>query len=130
MSLPLLRRLLLYFFSLFFFVFGLAGLFAPAMLAAKLNLAPLNSTGLGELRALYGGGFAGIGLVILAGLRCKTAGPGLLLAIGIIAAGIAAGRLFSTLLDHDIGTAGPAAITEIIMAAACFFESRQGRVQQ
>lgn len=122
-----LRRLLLYGFSLFFILFGLAGLFAPTMLAARLHLAPVNNAGLGELRGLYGGGFTGFGLVILAGLRCKAAGAGLLLAMGIIAAGIAAGRLVSLATDHDTGFAAPAALWEFILAAACYFESRQER---
>jgi hypothetical protein len=128
MSLSLLRRLLLYFFALFFIGFGLYALVAPALIAAKLNLAPVNTAGLGELRGLYGGGFCGIGVVILAGLRCKTAGPGLLLAIAIISCGIVAGRVLSMALDHDASFAAPVAIEELILAAACYFESRRGRV--
>jgi hypothetical protein len=120
------RRGLLYFFSAFFILFGLACLFAPALLAAKLNLMPADSAGTGEVRSLYGGGFAGFGLVIFAGLRCKQEGRGLLLAMSIIIGGIVVGRLFSIVIDHDYSFAAPNAILEFIMAAACYFESRQG----
>ncbi len=119
------RRCLLYFFSAFFIVFGLVGLFAPVMLLNALHLRPVTSAGLGELRSLYGGGFAGIGLVILAGLRCP-AGRGLLLAISIIMGGIVLGRLVSLLLDHDFSFAASNAIFELIIAALCYYESRQG----
>jgi hypothetical protein len=127
MSLSQLRRLLLIFFGLFFLAFGLAGLFAPAMLAAQLHLMPLTNAGLGELRALYGGGFAAIGFTIFAGLRCKVNGPGLLLAMSILLAGIAAGRVVSLIADHDVGFAAPNGLFEFLLAAACYSESRRER---
>lgn len=118
----LLRRSLLYFFSAFFLVFGLVALFAPAMLFLELHLRPITLAGLGELRALYGGGFFAFGVVILAGLRSKT--PGLLLAMAIILCGIAIGRLFSLIFDQDFAFAAYNATLEFIMAACCYFESR------
>src|SRR6516165_8371348 len=110
------RLCLLYLFGAFFLLFGLAGLLNPAMLAAKLNLLPLSSAGLGEIRGLYGGGFAGFGLVILAGLRSRAAGPGLLLGMSIILGGIVIGRLASMAVDHDYAFALPAALIEALMA--------------
>lgn len=120
------RRCLLYVFSIFFIAFGLTGLLSPVRLIAAVHLMPMTSAGLGELRALYGGGFTGFGLVILAGLRCPSAARGLLLGMSIILACIAVGRLISMGLDHDYHFAASDAIYEIIMAASCYYESRQG----
>jgi len=120
------RRYLLYVFSAFFIAFGLTALFDPARLVTGLHLMPVTSAGLGELRALYGGGFTGFGLVILAALRRPATGPGMLLAMSIILAGIAVGRLVSMGFDHDYHFAASAAIYELIMAASCYYESRQG----
>jgi hypothetical protein len=126
MSMRLLRRSLLYFFSVCFLVFGLIGLFAPAMLIAELHLRPITLAGLGELRGVYGGGFFAFGLVILAGLRSKTNSSGLLLAMCIIFTCIALGRLFSILFELDFAYAAQTAIPEIIMAVCCYYESRPG----
>ncbi len=120
------RRCLLYVFSVFFIAFGLTGLFAPVRLVTALHLMPVTSAGLGELRALYGGGFTGFGVVILAALRRPATGPGMLLAMSLIFAGIACGRLVSMGFDHDYHFAASDAIYEIIIAASCYYESRQG----
>jgi hypothetical protein len=120
------RRALLYLFGAFFIVFGLTGLFAPALLTAKLNLMPENIAGTGEMRGLYGGGFIGFGLVTLAGLHSQAVSRGLLLAMSIIIGGIVFGRLFSMAVDHDYNAVAPAAIPEFVMALCCYFESRQG----
>jgi hypothetical protein len=120
------RRLLLYFFAAFFIAFGLVGLFDPARLMGAVNLMAVNNTGTGEMRGLYGGGFTAFGLTTLAGLRCKAAGSGLLLAMCIICGGIVVGRFFRMVLDHDAGFAAQSALPEIIMAACCYFESRHG----
>jgi Domain of unknown function (DUF4345) len=119
------RRCLLYVFSVFFIVFGLTGLLAPVRLLPALHLLPVTSAGLGELRALYGGGFTGFGLVVLAALRRPATGPGMLFAMSIILAGIATGRVVSILLDHDNHAAASDAVYELIMAASCYYESRQ-----
>ncbi len=124
MSIRLFRRALLYFFAVFFLVFGLIGLFAPAMLITELRLRPITLAGLGELRGVYGGGFFAFGIVIIAGLRSKAHAAGLLLAMAIILTGIVVGRLFSLLFEQDLMFFAQTAIPEIIMAACCFYESR------
>jgi len=118
------RRYVLYFFIAFFAVFGITGLFAPAFIAGKLDLAPVALAGAAELRGFYGGGFLGFSLVILAGLRCQQAGSGLLLAMAIIMGSIAAGRLFSMALDHEFAFNIPAGIAELLVSATCYLESR------
>jgi hypothetical protein len=125
MLIRLARRGLLYVSGAFFLLLGLAALLQPAMLAAKLNLLPMNSAGVGEIRGLYGGGFAGFGLVFLAGLHHRTAGRGLLLGMSLILGGIIVGRLASMALDHDYAAALRAGLPEVLMAACCYYESRQ-----
>jgi Domain of unknown function (DUF4345) len=126
MSIQAARRALLYFFGAFFIVFGLVGLFAPALLAAKVNLMPANIAGIGEMRGLYGGGFIAFGLVTLAGLRSPSVSRGMLLAMSIITGGIVIGRVFGMAIDHDYGATAPDALPEVLMALCFYFESRRG----
>jgi Domain of unknown function (DUF4345) len=121
-----LRRGLLYVSGAFFVIFGLTVLFAPGMITNSIHLMPSGRAGLGEMRGLYGGGFFGFGLVILAGLRCPASSQGLLLAMSIILGGIVVGRLLSLVLDQDFSFAAPNALFEFIIAAACYYESRHG----
>lgn len=117
------RRVLLYVFGVFFLLFGLAGLFAPGRLTGGIHLLPEGVAGLGEMRGLYGGGFAAFGIIILAGLYKRDAG--LLRAMAIIAVGITVGRLVSLVLDQDVSFALPNACYEALLAVCCYFESRQ-----
>src|SRR5579871_6707810 len=93
------RRLLLYVFGAFFLIFGLVGLFDPVRLIYTILLRPTGYAGFSELRGLYGGGFIGFGLVIIAGLRWRAHGAGLLLAMSIIIGCVVIGRLISLVLD-------------------------------
>ncbi len=122
------RRGLLYISGAFLILFGIAGLYAPAALAGKLGLTPTSPSGLSELRTLYGGGFAGFGITILAGLRHRAAGRGLLLGMGIIFACLTIGRLVSAAAGHDT-LALKAAATEVIMALLCYTESRRAQAR-
>lgn len=122
-----LRRGLLYVSGAFFVVFGLTALFAPGLITNSIHLLPSGRAGLGEMRSLYGGGFSSFGLLILAGLRCPT-GHTLLLAMSIILGGIVVGRLFSLVFDQDFSFSVPNALFEFIIAAACYYESRSGRI--
>jgi len=119
----ILRRSILYFFGAFFIAFGITGLFDPGLIASKMHMLPTTIAGTGEVRGLYGGGFSGFGLVILAGLR-SPAGKGLLLAMSIIMSGVIIGRLFSMGLDHEFAFAMPAAIAEFLVASLCYLEYR------
>ena len=96
------RRGFLYFVSAFFILFGVTGLFAPQLIDAQLNLMPVAIAGTSETRGLYGGGFAGFGVVIMCGLRCSQLASGLLLAMCIIMGGVVVGRLVSIGIDREL----------------------------
>jgi hypothetical protein len=121
-----LRRGLLYVSGAVLLIFGLTALFAPGLITSSIHLLPSGRDGMGEMRGLYGGAFTAFGFIIIAGLRCP-ASQGLLLAMSIILGSIAVARLFSLVLDQDFSFAVPNAFFEFIIAAACYYESRQGR---
>jgi Domain of unknown function (DUF4345) len=118
------RRGFLYFQCVFFIVLGLVGLFAPQLVTVQLGLNVANIAGTSEIRGLYGGGFAGFGIVILYGMRSGSIGRGLLLAMSIIMGGVVVGRLFSLGIDHEFQFTLPAAIAEFLIALTCWMESK------
>ena len=48
--------------------------------------------------------------------------------MSIILGGIVVGRLFSLVFDQDFSFSVPNALFEFIIAAACYYESRSGRI--
>ena len=119
------RRGFLYFFSAFLILFGMVGLFAPHIVDAQVNLMPVTIAGTSETRGLYGGGFLGFGVVIVCGLRCSQLARGLLLAMSIIMGGIFVGRMVSLGIDRELALTVPSAILELLMAVACWVESKR-----
>ena len=113
----------LYFFGAFFLVYGATALFAPDIIAGKLYLSPVTIAGTSEIRGLYGGGFAGFGVVILTGLRSKTLGAGLLMSMAIVMGGVVVGRVVSLAIDHETAFTVPAAIAELLVAVSCWIAS-------
>ena len=117
-------RGLLYFFGAFFMVYGATALFAPDIIAGKLYLSPVTIAGTSEIRGLYGGGFAGFGVVILTGLRSKALGSGLLMSMATIMGGVVVGRVVSLAIDHETAFTIPAAVAEILVAGACWVAAK------
>ena len=68
-----------------------------AMAPVELNINTVSA--LNELRANYGGLQIGMGLFLLAGLRCKTYLRPALLAQALIVGGLVTGRLISVAID-------------------------------
>ena len=106
------------------FAFGFTALFAPHIINEQLQLMPSSVANISETRGLYGGGFIGFSLLIFLGLCCKNFARGLLLAVAIIMACIVVGRLVSLGIDRDCATTVPAIIGELIIALACWWESK------
>lgn len=92
-------RIVLLIISVLFFGVGIAGLLAPASVAATVSLTAESNQGLTELRAMYGGLQIGIALFIgLAAMRPQWMKPGLILSICVLT-GLAAGRFVGLQLD-------------------------------
>lgn len=88
-------------------LFGIAGLFYPAIVMSFANLSPvtesMRASALGEIRAIYGGTFTVLGAFTL---RCAT-NPGLhrgmLLMIAVVWLGIFGGRMVGVVIDGNPG---------------------------
>lgn len=118
------RRGFLYLIGASLFLFGMTALFAPHIINTQLHLMPVSIAGTSETRGLYGGGFIGFAVVIIYGLRCRHLAGGLLLAMAIIMGSIVAGRLISIGIDHELASTVPAIAGEILIALACWLESK------
>ncbi|MCW5889604.1 MAG: DUF4345 domain-containing protein [bacterium] len=88
-------------------LFGLAGLFYPAIVMSFANLSPvtesMRAAALGEVRAIYGGTFTVLGAFTL---RCATNPSlhrGMLLMISILWLGIFGGRMVGVVIDGNPG---------------------------
>ena len=55
--------------------FGVFGLASPTATAEAVSLAPQNAFGSGEIRALYGGMWTAMGIILLTSLRRLAASP-------------------------------------------------------
>lgn len=89
--------------ALFYAAIGLAALLRPERLLEGFGILAETSDGRNEIRAVYGG-FP----LTVAGLLafCLTGTPlagGILLALALASAGMAAGRLFSAVIDRRLG---------------------------
>lgn len=118
------RRGFLYLMGASLFLFGMTALFAPHLINEQLQLMPTSIAGTSETRGLYGGGFIGFAMVIICGLRCRDSASGLLMAMAIIMGCIVAGRLISIGIDHELASTVPAVIGEVLIALACWLESK------
>mgnify|MGYP003576806372 CR=1 FL=1 len=113
-------RAYLYFMAAVLAGIGFTGLFAPEIIGHQLGLAPESLKGTAEIRGLYGGGVLSWCVITLAGLRCKALFPGLLGGLGILMGGIAAGRVVSLIIDHEIELNIPAGTMEALIALSCW----------
>jgi hypothetical protein len=81
--------------------YGIYCFLAPESLAEGAGVAFTNGTGRTELRAMYGGLQAAIGLLALAGFLKEQFTTAALLGIGFVAAGLLSTRLLGLALDGD-----------------------------
>jgi hypothetical protein len=112
-------RIWLYFIALIFGIVGFTSLFSPETTGSQLQIQALSLAGTSELRGLYGGGFVGFALILIAGLRRKDYSQGLLMSMAIIMGGIVVGRVVSIALDHELKATLGAGAPELLVALAC-----------
>jgi hypothetical protein len=87
--------------GLIWFAYGIYMLLAPETLAVTAGLSATNTTGTIELRAMYGGLEAAVGvLALVAGLRSSMRRAGLA-ALAFACTGMASGRLGSALVAGE-----------------------------
>lgn len=86
---------------------GMAAGLAPRRFAAMLGLAPVNSGGVNEIRAQYGGVFAAAGLVCAAALAGELPRESALVLLATIFGGLLAGRLASAAANRGFSGYSP-----------------------
>jgi hypothetical protein len=84
--------------------YGVFLLFQPGYLHEAAGVAIASTTGRIELRAMYGGLQAAIGLLALAGLVRSDLRRTALTTLAFLAAGLATGRTFGVLLDGEVSS--------------------------
>jgi hypothetical protein len=107
--------------ALLWFVYGVYCFAAPASLAEAAGVVSQSATGSTELRAMYGGLQAAIGLLAGGGaLRISLQRPALV-ALGFLAAGLFASRLAGLAIDGGFTSyTGMALAFESVSAATAF----------
>jgi Domain of unknown function (DUF4345) len=103
--------------ALMYLALGIAALVMPARILRGFGITVAGRDGRNEIRAVYGG-FP----LAVAGLLCATMvvphlANGILLAVSVATLGMAAGRIFSALLDRGMGTL-PMLLTAVEVIAA------------
>lgn len=88
-------------------LFGLAGVFYPAIVMGFANLAPasesMRAAALGEVRAIYGGTFTVLGVFTLRCASNPSLHRGTLLMIAVLWLGIFGGRMVGVVVDGNPG---------------------------
>jgi hypothetical protein len=101
--------------------YGLYCFAAPASLAEAAGVAFQSPTGSTELRAMYGGLQAGIGILAALGALRVAWRQSALVALGFLAAGLLAARLAGLALDGGFSSyTGTALAVESVSAVAAF----------
>lgn len=114
-------RIFLVFSALIWLPYGIYCFFVPSALAESAGVITTSSTGLTELRAMYGGLQVAIGALAIAGLVRASVAPSALLAIGFLCAGLFSARILGVLMDGDMGVyTGGALLFEVLGLALAF----------
>ncbi len=86
--------------AVFFAGMGLVALVRPALIWAPVGVAPTTPASRNEVRAVYGGfGLALAGLLVVADRASEGFREGVLVAIAVSIAGMAAGRLIALVIE-------------------------------
>lgn len=113
-------RLILIVAFAFFVVVGFACLIVPNAVMEQAHLAPQSGAGTAEIRGLIGGTFLAWGLMIFGAWLFKPMAKGLLAALGLTMALIAAARIVSLAVDQEVAFSIPPLVTEVLIALACW----------
>jgi len=95
-------KFVLIFFGLSFGAFGVWALIAPAALANLIHVTPETPGALTEIRAFYGGLEIGLAAFLLRAAFHRPWMPGALIALVVVAGGIAIGRGIGLVIDSSI----------------------------
>jgi hypothetical protein len=112
---------------------GALALVAPDTLMAQLDLLPKSLKGVAEIRALYGGAFLSWGVMLLiAALPGRALGQGFRVAMALTLGGIAAARVVSLAIEHQLAFNVQALVSEGLIAAGCWalYRHEKGRAQK
>lgn len=85
--------------ALLWFPYGLYCFFAPGFLAGTAGVTFTSPTGATELRAMYGGLQAAIGLLAFAGMQRPTLTRTAIITLGTLTAGLGIARLLGAIND-------------------------------
>ncbi len=106
--------------------YGLFCLFQPGFLEGAAGVAATTSTGAVELRAMYGGLQAAIGVLCAAGLRSPSWRDHALVASGVLASGLFLARLVGAGMAGEVSSyTGGALVFELLIAGAAFLLLRR-----
>ena len=97
-------RLFLAVSTLVWLPYGIYCFFAPGFLAGAAGVESLSPTGSTELRAMYGGLQAGIGMLTLSGALSEAMTRPALLAIAFLCSGLGSTRLLGALIEGGISS--------------------------
>lgn len=98
------RRIFLVVSALVWLPYGIYCFFAPGFLAGAAGVAALTPTGSTELRAMYGGLQAGLGMLALSGAFSAAMTRPALLALAFLCGGLGSTRLLGLLIDGGISS--------------------------
>jgi Domain of unknown function (DUF4345) len=84
--------------------YGIYCFFAPSFLAGAAGVALLSPTGSTELRAMYGGLQAALGVLTLSGAMREAMTRPALIAVAFLCSGLGSTRLLGVLLDGSISS--------------------------
>jgi len=104
---------------------GLNFLFNPEGGGAQFGLVADGVRGLNSLRGDLGGMFLGSGILLVMGL--VRAQPVYFLAVAVVIAAIAFGRLVGLLLDGLAGNSTPEFVVELVMVAVLLYAWRRAQ---
>jgi hypothetical protein len=84
--------------AVFFLAMGAVALAAPARILAPFGVAIETPNGRTEVRAVYGGFGIAIGVLLFVALWTESIRDGVFIAVAVALAGMAGGRLFSSMV--------------------------------
>lgn len=86
-----------------FFFMGVVALAMPERVTGQFGIPILNANGRNEIRAVYGGFGIAVSAALASALALPTWRAPAAIAVAIALGGMALGRLFSAILDQQIG---------------------------
>ena len=86
-----------------FAIMGLGAILVPLKVTRQFGIGSLDVDGRNEVRAVYGGFGIMMATALVLALNTELLRPGICMAVGLALAGMAGGRLLSSLMDRGIG---------------------------